>query len=1294
MLKAASHFAWRSMNRLVRIMLAGAILLVFTVAGISLALRYWVLPDIERYHDRITSAIAGAIGQPVSIGRIEADWSGIHPRLQLSDVRILDQQGQTALILQHIDGVVSWTTALTGRVRLARLELDRPDLLIKRDAQGQLYIAGAPLAGGPSNNDMANQLLHQARIVVRDARISWMDEQRGTPLLVFNKVNFYLENRWRRHRFAVRARPPAELSGEVDIRGDFKGDSFDDLKSWHGQAYTRLDYADVSAWRTWLPQLGPLKSGKGALRGWLDIAEGKLIQTTADVALADVQTRLADDLPPLDLHSLHGRLAWKGTPEAYEFSTQQLSLQMHDGLTLPPTDFYLRMADAPAVKIPGGEVRANALDLAALATLSTYLPLEQKLKQQLAEYAPRGRVSGLHVKWEQAPHSPAHYEVKAQFDQLSMKRTASLPGLSGLSGEVDGSDTRGTLLVNSRNLHVDAPGILTEPLQFDTLTAQSSWQKNKRGLEIKVSNLSVANADAAGNAYGSFQTLPDSPGIIDLTVHLTRASVRATDRYIPVIALDKEAHDWIRDALLDGQADEFRLRMHGNLNDFPFDDGKKGVFQIQARAKNVVIEFVKEWPRVTGSTAELLIQGKRLQVTAPAGSTLGAHLQRVSVVMPDMLSADLMLQIRGEAQSDTARALEYIQRSPVRGYIDGFTDDMSARGNGSLNLQVDVPLRGDKPVTVSGAYRFVDNEIHLGDGIPTLSHANGTLAFSESGMHTQNATAQILGGPASLSVQSSQDGAVHAKVTGHADFDTLNKLAPHPLYSYLRGGSDWQAEITTSQKAAQKQQTSVVITSNLAGVTSTLPAPFAKNGGEIIPLRLEQKSTGTQQELWSLQYGKLVGARFQRVEDKGDWVIKRGTVNFGNAGRWLDRDGVWITGIVPQLSVEGWGNLFGEKGAAPGEGSALPTLDGIDDLLIQKLSGFGHSINDLHINARNSKGILTAQLASKEINGEMSWNTLGGGKLVAHLKNLSLYQDKNGEKKKEEAAPKPASPPTMRTELPAFDLTVDELIFKGKMLGRLELFAQQHERDWLLERMQLSNPDGTLKADGKWSIASGSPLTHVNFTLEISNAGKILARSGYPNTVKDGSGKLEAAFTWPGGPDDFSYASLDGTLKLDTGKGQFLQIDPGIGKLLSILSLQALPKRITLDFTDVFSEGFKFDSITGTAQVNHGVLTTNDFKIEGSAAKVTMRGQVDLEHETQNLKVRVLPTLGNSVSLVGAFAAGPAVGVGVFLANKLLREPLDKMVSFEYNITGTWSDPNVVKLGEAKPTVDEARPIP
>ncbi|MBI3903246.1 MAG: TIGR02099 family protein [Nitrosomonadales bacterium] len=1271
MLKSSLRLVWRSLNHLTRIALVCAALIMFAGGALLLSLRYWILPDIERYHDYITVSVSQAVGQPVTIGRIEADWRGLRPHLLFTDVRILDKErrNQVALVLQHVDGVVSWMSLFRARARLYSLELDKPDLLIRRDVKGFLHIAGAALSKQPPDqNDLTDWLLNQSRIVVHDARITWLDELRASPALVFDQVRLRIENSGSHHRFAMLAMPPAELSAQLDVRGDFSGESFEVLDAWHGQVYARLEYADVAAWRTWLPLPAGFKRGRGALRGWLGIGGGKVNQLVADLSLADVRAQLADGLAPLDVRTLRGRLGWRESAQGVEVSTQKLSLQMSNGLMLPPTDFYLRHADATDKEPASGEVRANVLELANLVSMTDALPLDAYLAKQLAEFAPHGRITGLQAKWQSAPDKLKHYEIRARFDQLSLNRVGTLPGFSGLSGEVDGSDVRGRLSLNTRKLKVDAPQIMPEALAFDTFTGQGSWQTNKQGqLGVEFNNISAANEDVAGTVFGSFQSLPGSPGLLDLNIALTRAAVSHADRYIPLVALDKQTHEWLRTALRDGQADEFRLRLHGDLNDFPFPENRKGEFRIQARVRGGEVQYDPAWPGITNVIADLSIQGKRLEVNATSAAMQGMRLQKASVVVPDLTGSDMRLQIRGEVAGETARALDFIQSSPVHAYIDGFTDGMTAHGNGNLRLSVDMPLQGGKPAVVVGNYRFLDNELNLGAGAPVLYKTNGELLFTESSMRTKNASAQILGGPATLSVQSGANGMVSVKAHGRADMDALRKIVPHPLFAYLHGGSDWNAEIDS-----QKKQTNVLVTSDLSGLASSLPAPFDKSASEAIPLRFEMRSVMAQQEVLSLQYGRLLGARALRRKENDVWVVKRGTVNFGGPGKWLNRDGVWITGTIPRLSLSGWGPLLGASGGAS------PFNIAGAELSIQKLDAFGHGINNLRINARNQDGLMIAQLGAKEINGEISWRSQGKGRLVARMRNLTLGEE-SAQTTIEQRNPVVAAS-VSDTDFPALDLIVDELAWKDKQLGKMELLAQQHGRDWLLERMRITNPDGVLNADGKYHMAGDAAQTQVNFKLEIADAGKILARSGYPNSVKKGGGTLEGLFSWRGAPEDFNYAALDGKLNLDTDKGQFMKIDPGVGKLLGILSLQALPKHITLDFTDVFSEGFAFDSITGTAQIKQGVLATNDFKIDGSAAKVLMQGQIDLARETQNLNVAIRPTIGNTVSFLGALAINPAAGVGTFLINKLLREPLDKLASFEYNVTGTWINPNVVKV--------------
>lgn len=1275
MLKIPFRIATGAYKFLRRSSMLIAMVLMFVVTGLFLTMRYSILPDIERFHNDITGAVGKAIGLTVEIDKIEADWRGIGPHLRLSEIRILDKQNRTSLALQQVDVVVSWMTLLTGELRLASLDINQPDLLIKRDMQGLLHISGVQLGGPSTDNNSSDMLLNQAKIAVRGAHISWLDEQHGKPLLVFNNVNLLIENRWNFHRFAIRATPPAELSSELDVRGDFYGNSFDNLQSWSGEIFTQLDYADLPAWSTWLPLPAALKQGKGALRGWLGVEDGKLSHITTDLALVNVQTRLADDLPPLDIKVMSGRVGWKDAEQGFEIFTNKLSLKLFNNFVLKPTDLFISLSNLQDVKTSTGEIRANLLELDGLGKLMEFLPIEKKYKDQFAEFSPQGSISNLQAKWKTDNDKQLHFKLKVKLSEMALQRVGKLPGFSGVSGDVEGNETSGNIYLNSRNFKLDAPQFMAEPLAFDTITAQSGWKINRDDIEINLRNFAAENADLAGTAYGSYHTLESSPGYLDINIHLNRSLVTRASKYIPLVALGADARKWMNDALLAGQSNDFNIRIKGNLNDFPFAENRKGIFKVNGRAKGVALAYETGWPRIENGNADFLMQGKEMEITTSSAISAGINLKNVKVSIPDILSNDLSLHINGDADAENTRALAFIKASPVRGYLDGLTDDVVATGNGKLKLSLMIPLSGPLPVKVAGTYHFIDSVVEIDKRLPTLRKVNGDLLFTESGVSTQNIIAQILGGPSKLTIDNAEDGAVKIKLAGKANLGVLRGQSPAPLLSKLSGQPEWNVEIGVKNKQAK-----ILITSNMLGLKSELPEPLAKRAEVSIPLRVEINNSSPTQIFSALQYGSQLNANILQTKDaEGAWNIKRGLVNFGNVIQKADKDGLWVIGTLHHLSLEGWGDL-----ANSNEDSEPVSLAGAD-LVVQKVTGYDNTFNDLHIKATSRNGILMAQLSSKEINGELSWQSEDNGKLVGRLKNLDLTLAEGEKAKKEHVETAPSSKPDSSVELPEIDLIVDKLNFKGLPVGKLELLAKQDEQTYQLDHLRLSNPDGVLTVSGKWKMSADAPRTEVNVKSEIHNAGNVLARSGFPNSVKNGSGKWEGSFTWPGSPAQFNKTDMSGHISLDTGKGQFLQIDPGIGKLLSILSLQALPKHITLDFEDVFSKGFEFDSIKGDAEIKQGVVVTDNLKIEGSAAKVSMQGQIDLNSETQNLRIRIVPAVGNSAALISALVATPVVGAGVYLASKILNDPLGQMASFEYNVSGSWADPKVEKVGGKKP---------
>jgi uncharacterized protein YhdP len=267
-------------------------------------------------------------------------------------------------------------------------------------------------------------------------------------------------------------------------------------------------------------------------------------------------------------------------------------------------------------------------------------------------------------------------------------------------------------------------------------------------------------------------------------------------------------------------------------------------------------------------------------------------------------------------------------------------------------------------------------------------------------------------------------------------------------------------------------------------------------------------------------------------------------------------------------------------------------------------------------------------------------------------------------------------------ELPALALVIDNINLRGQNWGSVILDAENRNGYWNT-KFAVNNEDGNLTGDSRWRPDPHQHDTQLNFRLKASNLEKLLARAGYADAIRRGTANLEGNLGWNGPPFSIDYPTLNGKLKVDLQSGQFKKLEPGFGRLLGVLSLQSIPRRITLDFRDIFSEGFAFDSIRGDLGVNKGIMDTHDLAIVGPAAKVRMSGSVNLPEETQNLHVRVQPVLGDTLA-VGAMLVSPPIGAVAWLAHKVLRDPIDQAFAFEYKVTGKWADPQVSKVNTGR----------
>jgi len=1244
------------------------------IAGVVLGLRHWILPNIENYRGDIARIVSERTQQKVTIGSILANWDGLRPQLMLGQVTVFDAAGRPALELARIDATLSWLSLLELELRLHAVDIYRPTLQVRRDAHGVLSVAGIEMTRQEGGGGFAAWLLRQRDFEVHDATVVWNDDLRAAPQIEFNSVSFHLLSRGSRHHFGLRATPPSLLAAPLDLRGDIRGRTVKSTDTWNGRLFLQLDYADIAAWRTWIPFPIEFPQGAGALRTWLTFSQNRLVEGIADVRLVNVRTRLAADLPELDLTELEGRVGWKQSDTEFELTTARLALATAGGLKHQPVDFLLRHSTDGAGKPLQGELRASTLELGPLVLLAAHLPLGEAVRKHLAEYSPTGVLSDTVVRWNGEWSEPREYSIRGRFQNVSLNHVGKIPGFAGVSGSLEANELSGAVSLNARKVTVEMPLVFRDQHTFDTLSAQVSWTRSGGETELRLNNVAFSNAELAGTMLGVYRTAGSRRGVIDLTGNLTRAQARFVGRYIPLV-VGKATQDWLDAAFLAGEGNNVTLRLKGNLDDFPFADGKDGVFQVTAKVTGVRLHYAEGWPDIENIAGDLVFRGVRMDVHARQGSIFGVRLPQVHAEIPDLLHGNEMLNVSGDAEGPTADFLAFISKSPVAGMIDHFTDSWQAQGSGKLALKLSLPLREQvsENTRVAGTFQFAANTVLLAPEVPAVEQAGGRVEFTESSVQVPGVNGLLLGGPVAISATGARDAAVHISVQGRANADNARRSAGSPGWvQHLRGATDWRAQIT-----ARKRIADVLIESSLRGLAIDLPAPLAKTAAETLPFRFEYRLLSPGQDRLSVSVGEILSMNLLRRSEGDRVTIARGMVRFGGAAAEPDQPGVWVSGAVKALDVDRWLALFPQVG-----GETHVEWGGVD-LRLGTMDVLGRRFNEFTLNAAAQAGQWRGTVSGKEIEGSASWQPQGRGRLVARMKTFAVPA----------AAPVPIEAPVAarqeheESELPAIDFIAEQFINKDKLLGRLEFVATPEGRDWRIEKLSLVNPESTFTLDGLWQVGRSQPRTQINLRLDAADVGKLLVRLGYPEGVQRGTAKLEGTAAWSGAPYDIDYATLSGTLSLEAAKGQFVKLEPGVAKLLGILSLQALPRRVTLDFRDVFSEGFAFDEIAGTAKITQGVATTANFRIQGPAARVTMSGDIDLAQETQKLRVRIVPEVTETVAIAGAIFGGPIAGIAAYVAQKVLRDPFGQAVAFEYDVTGTWSEPTVKRLPRVMPEV-------
>jgi uncharacterized protein (TIGR02099 family) len=1321
------------------------------------ALHGWIVPRIGELRPDLEIEASRVLGVPVRIGSITAQSGGLIPSFELSDVVLLDAQGREALRLPRV--VAALTPKSLWNLGFAQLVIDRPEVDIRRSADGRIHVAGLDFSRADTGDSRAaDWFFGQTEVLVRQGTVRWTDELRGAPPLALREVDFTMRNSTRRHALRLDATPPPEWGDRFTVRGQFRQPLLSRHRAlwqeWDGQLFADFARVDVSQLRRYASLGVEVTHGRGALRTWVDVAQGQLAGATADVVLADVEATLGRDLAPLSLLSASGRLGGKRRDSGFEFQTQELQFQTREGQRWPGGNVFVAWSQAEGSAPARGELRADKLDLEALSQVASRLPLGTVTHAAITAYSPKGLVDAVQASWQGPLDAPVKYEAKGRASGVELaarpgaaprvavpnRPPIGSPGIRGATLDFDLSQAGGKARVTIRKGALDFPGVFEEPVvPFDDFAGDLQWKLKGGDISVSVANLKFANADAQGEGQASWRTSDPAraathsrfPGVLDLQASLSRADGTRVHRYLPQ-SVSKNARDYVREAVTQGSATGVKFRVKGDLHEFPFGDGKSGEFRVSADVRNATYAYVPRslthgtgsWPALTQLAGELVFDRNSMQIKGAQGRFAGsAGLQfKAEAQIPDLRATTVL--VKGEVRGPLNESVAIVNGSPLSPLMANALAKAATSGNADVRLQLELPIAHIDKSRVQGSVTLAGNDVQISPDTPLLARSRGVVNFNEAGFSLAGLQARALGGDVRLDGGShtvaagSSEPTLSLRAQGTASAEGLRQAHELGLLSRIARDASGSASYIATL-ALRRGVFEITATSTLQGLALTLPPPLNKSAEQALPLRLDNTllreslaaGPGAKlQDQFALDLGRVVSILYVRDLSGPEPRVLRGAIGVGLAGGEsapLPEQGVLANVNLANVDIDAWSRVLdanagpatpsgraGSPGAAVNSQGYLPTVMAVR---ARELTVEGRKLHNVVVGGSRDGLVWRANVDATELNGYVEYRQPSGGVgglVAARLARLNIAASAASEVE--------ALLEEQPTSIPALDIVVDDFELRGKKLGKLEIdavnrVASQGVREWRLNKLNLTMPEAAFAANGNWAAlnaqAPAAPAVRtaasrlaerrrmvMNFRFDIADSGQLLARFGMKDVVRRGKGKMEGQVSWLGSPLSLDYPSMSGTFNVNVESGQFLKADPGLAKLLGVLSLQSLPRRLTLDFRDVFTEGFAFDFVRGDITIQQGTAATNNLQMKGVNAAVLMEGTADLAHETQDIKVVVIPEINAGTASLVASVINPAIGIGTFLAQMFLRQPLIRAATQEFHIDGTWTDPRITKL--------------
>lgn len=1198
------------------------IIIALAVSGVRL-----ILTTANLYQEEVEQLASGLLEQPVKIGRMDAKLSGLIPTLIFHDVQLLSEKTQKPLFfLTRVDVGLSYEKLVWQQEIIPKqITIRGMDLHVTKTVEGKFKVKGFDLEAlnkkdeTESNSMLESWLLQQGEIGLEDSRFTWVDEQNKKFVWSFEDVNLLLKKKQERFQLILSSRLPRELGNKINLSLDLNGD-IKKPAAWDVKAFIESEGFNLSPLNQYVKskKINKVK-GNADFKLWIDWSNKKFKQLSGDLKLHDLSYQSHKN-KEVSLNLITAIFdSRRDEKDRWNVSVDKFNYES-DAKVLNESKFSLAF-NYKGENIENFDIRANYLKLGTLSKIITDNHLVKQNYENIINHLDlRGEIRDFYISW----NKNKLHKIKADFNNFGTNAWDNIPEIAGLSGSVFYEKQEGMILLSANNTVVGFPTLFRENFEFNKLNADIAFSKTREGLFFDTKKLSVKNKEIEAVATTKLWLPTDSSSPhIDLQMYITKGDVSKVSHFLPVTIMDKGLVDWIDKGLLEGTVNKGTVVLNGKLNDFPFDN-KEGVFSVEVEASDFTLDYLDGWPKITNAKISGLFTGQGLKMHLFSGNVENNLLYDSYAEIKSFLNAELKLNILAKGSSHTAA--QYLVNSPILSESVKIINSMRFSGDVIADVKMNIPLvdevAKEKPFSYSGSAKFTNSSIYMLDNKIDVTNGSGTLFFSEKGLSSKNLIANIINEKSKLSVSSNlKNKRIIIAASGKMQPGLILKRFKIPGAKNISGKTSFKAKMIIPNSSRKNNKPVLKITGDLLGIKSDFPDFFYKKEKTRNKFNFTTIFSGENKIQFSTDLGKHGSAIIELDQSGKDSFLNKGAISFSkNKAVLPNKNILYIDGAINKVTPGKW-------------------IDALDLKKVKRASPF--FVNPV----------------------------------IFNLDAVKMFTRKEDESAEESHITDPK-------KLPVFEGIVKKLYFDDIFLGRLDFKSSKKKYGLHFDEVILSARHMKLFSHGDWSYKRTSHKTEMDFTVSSNDFGSMLDDLDFAGIIRKGTAQSSGKLKWWGSPAQYALKKLNGNVQLKIAKGNIKEVDAGVGRLLGLFSLSALPRKLFGDFNDAFKSGFSFDVAEGAISIEDGDAYVDDFEIKSPVAEVYISGRTGLADRDYEKTVEVIPDVGGGLAGVTALLVNLPAGIGLWLVDKITGKQFNEASSKIYEISGSWESPEIEEVDE------------